>query len=90
MTRAQAAVAAEITQMVRQELGWTGDPPPADAPLAERLDSLHLLALVVAVEDRYHVVLTDDDAAAARSLADLSRLVVERAPVERLPEEASP
>jgi hypothetical protein len=37
------------------------------------------------VEDRFHVVLTEEDAARARSLADLSRLVAARAPAELLP-----
>jgi acyl carrier protein len=53
--------------------------------LAARLDSLALLSLVVAVEDRFHIVLTDEDASTARSLADLSRLVAARAAPELLP-----
>ena len=62
-----------------------GEAPSPEEPLAERLDSLQLLTLVVAVEDRFHVVLTDDDAARARSLSDLARLVADRAPPDRLP-----
>jgi acyl carrier protein len=60
-----------------------------DAPLAERLDSLALLGLVVAVEDRFHVILGDDEAAGARSLADLARIVAGRAAPERLPAPAA-
>jgi acyl carrier protein len=49
-----------------------------------------LLSLVVAIEDRFHVVLSDDDAATVRTLAELSRMVAERAPPSRLPPEGSP
>jgi acyl carrier protein len=81
---AEQAVAAEIRRLVRDELRARvefGD----DEELASRLDSLALLSLVVAVEDRFHVVLTEEDASRARSLADLSRLVVARAAPELLP-----
>jgi acyl carrier protein len=84
MTDAEAAVAREILRVARDELRLEGEPVPGEA-LAARLDSLALLALVVAVEDRFHVALTDDDAAATRTLEDLARLVVQRAPPERLP-----
>lgn len=105
MTAREAAVAAEILRLAREELKLELPPsPPAEAggeggglapgeALSARLDSLALLALVVAVEDRFHVALTDDDAAATRTLEDLARLVVARAPRERLPapaQEAAP
>ena len=89
MTDAEDAVAREIVRIAREELRLEGEPPPPDEPLAERLDSLALLGLVVAVEDRFHVVLTDDDAAGARTLADLARIVAARAPPGRLPVEAT-
>jgi acyl carrier protein len=84
MTESEAAVAVEIVRIAREELRLDGD-PPAGEPLAASLDSLALLALVVAVEDRFHVILTDDDAAGTRTLEDLARLVAARAPAERLP-----
>jgi acyl carrier protein len=86
----EEAIAREIVRMVQQELKLEGEPPAPEEPLAGRLDSLMLLSLVVAVEDRFHVILTDDDAAAARSLADLARIVAERAEPERLPVEGAP
>jgi acyl carrier protein len=89
VTELEAAVAREILRLARTELRLEGDDPAPDAPLAARLDSLALLALVVAVEDRFHVALTDDDAASTRTLADLARLVVARAPPERLPAAAA-
>ena len=91
MTPSELAVAREIVRLARDELRLEGDPPAPDEPLAGRLDSLALLGLVVAVEDRFHVILADDDAAEARTLADLARIVLSRAPRELLPAaEAAP
>ncbi|HYS79492.1 MAG TPA: acyl carrier protein [Anaeromyxobacteraceae bacterium] len=87
MTDREALVAAEIRRLAREELGLTfeaGD----DEELAGRLDSLALLSLVVAVEDRFRVRIREDDAAATRSLADLARLVAERTGAART--EATP
>lgn len=83
MTEREALVAAEILRIAREDLKLEGDPAPGEA-LAAQLDSLALLALVVAVEDRFHVILTDDDAAGTRTVEDLARLVAARAPDERL------
>jgi len=88
MTPHEQAVAAEILALARGALGLEGEPVlqlGPDEPLAGRLDSLQLLALVVAVEDRFHVILSDDDAAGARTLADVARLVAARAEPDRLP-----
>jgi acyl carrier protein len=85
MSGREAAVAREILRIAREELKLDAEPPAPGEPLAEALDSLALLALVVAVEDRFHVILTDDDAVRARSLEDLARIVAERADPERLP-----
>lgn len=77
MTPREAEVAAEIRRLVRAQApseAQFGD----EEELASRLDSLEILALVTAVEDRFQVILTPDDAAQTRSLADLARLVVER------------
>jgi acyl carrier protein len=85
MSPREAAIAGEILRIAREDLRLEGEAPAADEPLAERLDSLALLGLVVAVEDRFRVKLTDDDAAQARSLADLARLVAARADPVLLP-----
>jgi acyl carrier protein len=84
MTRDEVAVAAEILRLAREELRLEFSPPAPDEPLADRLDSLALLALAVAVEDRFRVALSDDEAARARTLADLSRLVCARGGAARL------
>lgn len=85
MTARERAVAAEILRLAREDVGLEVEPPSPDAPLAQVLDSLALLSLVVAVEDRFRVILTDEDGAATRSLEDLARLVAGRAPPEALP-----
>jgi acyl carrier protein len=77
MTDREAAVAREILRIAHEELRLEDD-PVAGEPLASALDSLALLALVVAVEDRFRVVLTEDDGAAARTLEDLARIVAAR------------
>jgi acyl carrier protein len=73
----EAAVAREIRRIAREELQLDFQAGDGEE-LAGRLDSLALLSLVVAVEDRFRVILTEEDAATARSLADLARLVAER------------
>jgi hypothetical protein len=80
-------VAAEIVRLALGDLQVKGGLPGPDEPLAGRLDSLRLLALVVAVEDRFRVVLTDDDASRARTLADLACLVSARTAAAGLPED---
>jgi acyl carrier protein len=85
----EALVADEIRRIARDELRLDATPAPGEA-LAAKLDSMALLALVVAVEDRFHVVLTDDDAAGTRTLEDLARLVAARAPEERLASMTAP
>ena len=84
MSEQEARVAAEILRIAREDLRLEAEHAPGEA-LAARLDSLALLSLVVAVEDRFRLVLTDDDAAGTRSLEDLSRLVAGRAAPELLP-----
>lgn len=85
MTARQAAVAREIVRLAREQAVLEGPSPSAKEPLAGRLDSLQLLTLVVAIEDHFQIVLTEDDAAGASSLEDVARLVVERAAPSRLP-----
>ena len=84
MSEQEARVAAEILRIAREELRLEAEHVPGEA-LASRLDSLALLSLVVAVEDRFRVALADDDAATTRSLEDLARLVTARAAPEVLP-----
>jgi acyl carrier protein len=74
VTPREASVAAEIRRLAREELGLDWDGADGEE-MGSRLDSLALLSLLVAVEDRYRVRITEEEAMAARSLADLARLV---------------
>jgi len=85
VTGREAAVAGEILRLACEQLALEGPPPRLDEPLSGRLDSLQLLTLVVAVEDHFQVVLTDDDASRATTLEEVARLVIERAGPSRLP-----
>jgi acyl carrier protein len=78
VTPREADVAREIRRLARAELQLEWDAPD-DADLAARLDSLALLSLVVAVEDRFRVRIGEDEAATIRSLADLARFVARKA-----------
>jgi acyl carrier protein len=84
MTDQEQRIAAEILRIARDELRL-GPLPDGAVPLAGQLDSLALLSLVVAVEDRFRVAFSDDDAASTHSLDDLVRLVAARASPEVLP-----
>ena len=77
MTERERDIAAEIRRIARDDLGIEADPGDHEE-LASRLDSLALLSLVVAVEDRFRVLLDDAETVGARSLADLARLVAHR------------
>ena len=78
MTHREMEIAEEIRRIAREDLGLAEDLEDGDE-LAGRLDSLALLSLVVAVEDRWRFRITEDDARGAKSLADLARIVALRA-----------
>ncbi len=78
MTAREAAVVEELLRLARERLLLDGSLPSPAEPLAGRLDSLQRLTLVVAVEDRFQIILTDDDAAGATTLEDVARLVAAR------------
>jgi acyl carrier protein len=85
VTGLEEAVAAELLRLASELLPLDGSPPSYQEPLAARLDSLQRLTLAVAVEDRFQIVLSDDDAAGADTLAAVARLVVQRASPRHLP-----
>jgi acyl carrier protein len=90
VTAREEGVVGELLRLASEQLELDGPPPGPDEPLAGRLDSLQLLTLAVAVEDRFHVTLTDDEAAEAGTLLDVARLVIARAEPERLPPDDRP
>lgn len=77
MTLREFEIAAEIRRIAREELGLEEELSDV-ADLAGRLDSLALLSLVVAVEDRWSFRITEEDALGAKSLLDLARVVVRK------------
>jgi acyl carrier protein len=85
VTALEARVVETLLGLARETLALEGAPPGPEEPLAGRLDSLQLLTLAVAVEDRFHVALTDDEAAEASTLLAVARLVIARADPLRLP-----
>jgi acyl carrier protein len=78
LTPTEVNVALEIRRIAAEELQleWDG---PEEEELAGVLDSLALLSLVVAVEDRWRIRIGEEEGATTRSLADLARLVARKA-----------
>ena len=72
-------VLAEIRRVLRDELGLARDPRPEDDLVTDlQLDSVGLLTLIVGLEDRFRIVLAEEDAASVRTVRDLAALVTER------------
>jgi acyl carrier protein len=72
-------VLGEIRRVLREELGLSREARPEDDLIADlQLDSVGLLTLVVGLEDRFRVVLAEEDAAAVRTVRDLAALVAQR------------
>jgi acyl carrier protein len=70
----------EIARVLREELSLPRAPQPGDDLVLDlQLDSVGLLTLVVALEDRFRVRLDEGDAMRVRTVADLCALVAERA-----------
>ena len=76
----RATVLAECERILQQELESPAPLQP-DATLAAwpELDSIGLIVLIVALEDRFRVILNQSDAAAIVPFADLADLIVRRA-----------
>jgi acyl carrier protein len=73
------AVLAEIRRVLREELELQRVAQPGDDLVSDlQLDSVGLLTLVVGLENRFRVVLSEEDAATVRTVADLVALVESR------------
>lgn len=64
-----AAVGKTLVRLANEATGWDGDLPEGD--LSEHLDSVDRLALVVAVEDHYEIILEPEDEEALLTVADV-------------------
>lgn len=74
MTDAQ--LREQLAAVVREALGREGDLPEGD--LADALDSMDRLTLVVAVEDAFGVAFEPEDDAAIRTVDDLVAVLARR------------
>ena len=77
-------VLQEIARVVRDDLGVIR-PVDAEVDLLRdlALDSLAVLTLVVALEDRFRVALKEEDAGEIRTAGELAQLVARRAREQR-------
>jgi acyl carrier protein len=75
MTEAQ--VLAEIQKIAAAQLDFTGELEPGHELIRDLdLDSLALITLAVALEDRFQISLLGEEADRPRTVADLCRLVL--------------
>jgi acyl carrier protein len=72
-------VLAEISRVLREELSLEREVRPGDDLVSDlQLDSVGLVTLVVGLEDRFRIVLSEEDASGVRTVSDLAALVQER------------
>ena len=72
-------VLAEIRAIAPAQLDLAREVQPDDDLTRDlELDSLTLATLAVALEDRFNIVLAEEDAARVRTIADLCGLVARR------------
>ncbi|MCY1040040.1 acyl carrier protein [Corallococcus sp. bb12-1] len=84
-------VMAEIRRIAREELEFEGVVEPSHDLLRDlHLDSLGLTVLAVGLENRFRVMLSEEDAQGVRTVEDLSRLVATRVAASRVEVEAQP
>lgn len=62
-----------LQALAREHLSWEGPLPAGD--LAQHMDSMQRLALVVAIEDHFQVAFDPEDDESARTLDDVERLL---------------
>lgn len=74
------AILATLADVAREHLGYDG-PLPLDAPLVEtmKLDSVRLLTLVTEVENRFQIVIDEQDEAGIVTVGDLVAVLRGRA-----------
>ncbi|HKI87272.1 MAG TPA: phosphopantetheine-binding protein [Thermoanaerobaculia bacterium] len=76
MEMSEEEILAVVSEIARRELGYEGQ-LSLDARLLEELelDSIRRLALAVAVENRFRIILDPEEEAAIETVADLVRSV---------------
>jgi acyl carrier protein len=82
---------AEIARIAHEELEFEGDVLPSHDLLRDlHLDSLGLTVLAVGLENRFRVMLSEEDAQGVRTVEDLARLVAAKARAPHAGAEAHP
>ena len=76
-----AAIRRAIVDIAQAELGEYA--PPEGMDLADALDSVQRLALVVAIEDHFEVCFEPEDDQASVTLDDVARVVARRLQEQR-------
>jgi acyl carrier protein len=71
------SIRRDIEAIAQKELR-TDEPLAGDAVLAEHLDSIRRLSLVVAIEDHFEICFEPEDDEAAETLDDVVRIVTQR------------
>lgn len=71
-TVGDTAILAGIGEVARAHLGWEGEVTPEMRLLEDlRLDSIRLLTLAAEVENRFRVILEEEDEAGIQTVGDL-------------------
>tara|TARA_B110000037_G_C16923444_1_gene425420 strand:- start:256 stop:495 length:240 start_codon:yes stop_codon:yes gene_type:complete len=65
-----------LTKMVHTELDWEEELPTGS--LAEQLDSIQRLSLMVAIEDHFEVIFSPEDDEKVDTIDDLIQLIKEK------------
>jgi acyl carrier protein len=75
----ESMVMDEIRRVVERELSLPREVQPTDRLVDDLgLDSLTLTTLAVELEDRFQIILSDDEAARVETVGELTRLVASR------------
>ena len=73
----ETQVLAEMQKIVASELDFEGELEPGDDLIADLdLDSLAMVTLAGALEDRFKIILLGDESLRPRTVGDLCQLVV--------------
>jgi acyl carrier protein len=77
-------VLIEIRQIVERELEMARDVNPTDRLVQDLgLDSMTLITLAVALEDRFQILLSDEEATRIETVGELARCIVARVAASR-------
>ena len=67
-----------ITEVARDKVKYDG--PLPEGPIVEQLDSLQLMTLVVAIEDRFMIIIDPEDEEKSETIADLVDIIETKYP----------